>query len=116
MALMTSSTTPLHLVLARDPAELELSAAGVLAARSVESSDSAVGVVFARNVTARNVRVLFGGRAAVAFGATAGSVLMTARSMAPQMTRRANPSTMWATLNQPAEGGPSWPNQSGIGS
>ncbi len=64
-----------HLVLARDAAELEQSAAGVLAARSVEISDSAVGVMLARNVTARNAQALFGGRAAIAFGATAGAVL-----------------------------------------
>ena len=62
-------------MLAREEAELEQSAAAVVAARSVEISDSAVGVLLARDVKGHNVRVLFGVPAAIAFGAAAGAVL-----------------------------------------
>jgi hypothetical protein len=63
------------LVLARDEVELEHSAAVVVAAPRVEISDSAVGVLFARHIDARNVRVMFGLKEALAFGAAAGGVL-----------------------------------------
>ena len=63
------------LVLARDEVELEHSAAVVVAAPRVEISDSAVGVLFARHIDARNVRVMFGLKEALAFGAAAGGIL-----------------------------------------
>jgi hypothetical protein len=46
-----------------------------VAAREVEISDSAVGVLVARHVDARNVRVMFGLKEALAFGAAAGAIL-----------------------------------------
>jgi hypothetical protein len=64
-----------QVVLARDGANLQQSAAGVVAARSAAISDSAVGVLLARDVEARNVRVLFTVPAAIAFGAAAGAAL-----------------------------------------
>jgi hypothetical protein len=62
-------------VLARDEAELEQAAAGVLVARSARVSDSVVGVVIAQRVEGTNIRVLFGWREALAFGAAAGTAL-----------------------------------------
>jgi hypothetical protein len=62
-------------VLARGTVELEHSAAVVAAAPKVAISDSAVGVLLARQVDARNVRVLFGLKEAIAFGAAAGVAL-----------------------------------------
>jgi hypothetical protein len=62
-------------VLARQQARLEQAAAGAVAARTAHVSDSAVGVLLARHVEARNVRVLFGLREALAFGAAAGAAL-----------------------------------------
>ena len=62
-------------VLARGEVELEHSAAVVAAAPRMSISDSAVGVLLARHVDARNVRVLFGLREAIAFGAAAGIAL-----------------------------------------
>jgi hypothetical protein len=44
--------------LGRDEVALEQSATAILAARSVEISHNAVGVLFARHVDARNVRVV----------------------------------------------------------
>ena len=66
---------PAKLVLSRDEIDMEHSAAVVAAAPRVEISDSAVGVLLARRVDARNVRVMFGLREAVAFGAAAGAAL-----------------------------------------
>jgi hypothetical protein len=63
------------LVLSRDAIELEHSAAVIAAAPTVEISDSAVGVLLARRVDARNVRILFGLKEAIAFGAAAGTAL-----------------------------------------
>ena len=63
------------LVLSRDEVELDHSAAIVVAAPRVEISDSAIGVLFARHVDAKNVRVMFGLKEALAFGATAGGIL-----------------------------------------
>jgi hypothetical protein len=63
------------LVLSRDEVDLEHSAAVLAAAPRVEISDSAVGVLLARHVDARNVRVMFGLREAMAFGAAAGAAL-----------------------------------------
>jgi hypothetical protein len=62
-------------VLARDEAELEQAAAGVLVARSAKVTDSAVGVLIAQRVEGANIRVLFGWREALAFGAAAGTAL-----------------------------------------
>ena len=64
-----------QIVLGRDEVTLEQSASAVVAARSVEISHSAVGVLVARHVDARNVRVLFDVPAAIAFGAAAGAML-----------------------------------------
>ena len=66
-------------VLARDEAELEQAAAGVVVARSAEVTDSVVGVLIAQRVEGQNVRVLFGWREALAFGAAAGAVLWLLR-------------------------------------
>ena len=63
------------LVLSRQEVEREHSAAVVAAAPQVEISDSAVGVLIARRVDARNVRVMFGLKEALAFGAAAGATL-----------------------------------------
>jgi hypothetical protein len=63
------------LILARDEVELEHSAAGAIATRSAEISDSAVGVLIAGRVDARNVRIMFGLKEALAFGAAAGAAL-----------------------------------------
>jgi hypothetical protein len=63
------------LVVSRDEIELEHSAAVLAAAPRLEISDSAVGVLLARHVEARNVRVMFGLREAAAFGAATGVVL-----------------------------------------
>jgi hypothetical protein len=62
-------------VLAREETELEQSAAGLVAARSARITDSVVGVLLARQIEASNVRVLFGVREALAFGAAAGAAL-----------------------------------------
>jgi len=63
------------LVLSRDKVGLEHSAAVAVAAPRVEISDSAVGMLIARHVDAKNIRVLFGVREAIAFGAAAGAAL-----------------------------------------
>ena len=64
-----------HLVLVRGDADVEQSAAGVVAANSVAVSDSVVGVLIGSRIEARNVRVLFSVPAAIAFGAATGAVL-----------------------------------------
>ena len=46
-----------------------------MVARSAEVEDSMVGVLIARHVDAKNVRVLLGWREALAFGAAAGAVV-----------------------------------------
>jgi hypothetical protein len=69
------TATAAQVVLARERADLGQCAAAVVAAGSVEVSDSAIGVLIGRRVEARNVRVLFGVPAAIAFGAAAGAVL-----------------------------------------
>ena len=62
------------IVLARaDRMNLTGGAAGVLLTRSAKVTDSAVGVVIAQHVEGENVRVLFGWREALAFGAAAGA-------------------------------------------
>src|SRR5262249_53139582 len=67
--------TAAQAVLSRGDAALEQSAAGVVAANSIQVSDSAVGVLIGSRIDARNVRVLFSVPAAIAFGATAGIVM-----------------------------------------
>jgi hypothetical protein len=64
-----------QIVVGRDEVTLEQSATAVLAAGSVDISHSVVGVLLARHVDARNVRVLFDVPAAIAFGAAAGAML-----------------------------------------
>jgi hypothetical protein len=63
------------LVLSRDEVELEHSAAVGVVSRTAEISDSAVGLLVAGRVDARNVRVMFGVKEALAFGAAVGAVL-----------------------------------------
>ena len=58
---------------------LQQGSAAVVAAQSAQISDSAVGVLLARQVNAQNVRVLLGTREALAFGAAAGVVLWLLR-------------------------------------
>ena len=62
-------------MLAQQQARLEQAAAGVVAAPTAHVSDSVIGVLLARHVDARNVRVLFGLREALALGAAAGAAL-----------------------------------------
>jgi hypothetical protein len=56
-------------VVARE-ARLDQTAAGAVVAETARIKDSAVGFVVAREIHGENVRVLFGSRAAVAFGAS----------------------------------------------
>jgi len=62
-------------VLSRDAVDLEHSAAGIAAAPRIEITDSAVGLLLARHVDAKNIRVMFGVKEALAFGAATGAVL-----------------------------------------
>ena len=64
-----------QVVLARGEADMEQSAAGVVAGNSVQVTDSVVGVMVGSRIEARNVRVLFSVPAAAAFGAATGVVL-----------------------------------------
>jgi hypothetical protein len=64
-----------QIVIGRSEVTLEQSAAAIVAASTAEISHSAVGVLLARHVDARDVRVLFNVPAALAFGAAAGAVL-----------------------------------------
>lgn len=63
----------------RESATLDQSAAGVVLARTVAVRDSVIGLVITPRLDARNVRVLMGPRAALAFGAGVGVVLALAR-------------------------------------
>ena len=54
---------------------LQHAGAGIVVTRVAEISDSTVGFLVAREVNPRNVRVLFGVREAIAFGAAAGVAL-----------------------------------------
>jgi len=63
------------IVLSRGAVDLEHSAAVIAAAPRIEITDSAVGILLARHVDAKNIRVMFGVKEAAAFGAAAGAVL-----------------------------------------
>jgi hypothetical protein len=63
------------LVLSREGIDLNHSAAVVAAAPRIEITDSAVGVLLARHVDAKNIRVMFGIKEAIAFGTAAGATL-----------------------------------------
>ncbi len=63
------------LALVHDEATLEQASAGVIVTRMAQVKDSAVGFLIARNVSGTNVRVMFGVRQAIAFGAAAGIAL-----------------------------------------
>ena len=60
------------MALSHDETTLQQAGAGVIVTRVAQISDSAVGFLIAREVHPQNVRVLFGVREAVAFGAAAG--------------------------------------------
>ena len=63
------------LALCHDTATLQQAGAGAVVARLAQVNDSAVGFLLAREVRAQNLRVLFGVREALAFGAAAGLAL-----------------------------------------
>ena len=60
------------MALSHDETTLQQAGAGVIVTRVAQIRDSAVGFLIAREVHPQNVRVLFGVREAVAFGAAAG--------------------------------------------
>jgi hypothetical protein len=62
-------------VLSHDETTLQQAGAGVVMTRLAQVNDSAIGILIAREVQPHNVRVLFGVREALAFGAAAGAVL-----------------------------------------
>jgi len=66
------------LVLSHDETTLQQASAGAIVTRLAQVKDSAVGVLLARDVHAQNLRVLFGVREALAFGAAAGLALALA--------------------------------------
>jgi hypothetical protein len=66
------------MALSHDSTTLRHAGAGVVVTRAAQISDSNVGFLVARDVDATNVRVLFGLREAIAFGAAAGAVLALA--------------------------------------
>ena len=66
------------LVLSHDETTLQQASAGAVVTRLAQVTDSAVGVLVARDVRAQNLRVLFGVREALAFGAAAGLALAVA--------------------------------------
>ena len=61
--------------LSHDETTLQQAGAGVVMTRVARVSDSAIGFLIAREVQPNNVRVLFGVREALAFGAAAGLAL-----------------------------------------
>jgi hypothetical protein len=63
------------MALSHDETTLQQAGAGVIVTRVAQISDSAVGFLLAREVHPHNVRVLFGVREALAFGAAAGAAL-----------------------------------------
>jgi hypothetical protein len=63
------------MALSHDETTLQQAGAGVIVTRVAQISDSAVGFLIAREIHPQNVRVLFGVREAVAFGAAAGLAL-----------------------------------------
>jgi hypothetical protein len=63
------------MALSHDETTLQQAGAGVIVTRVAQISDSAVGFLLAREIRPHNVRVLFGVREAVAFGAAAGVAL-----------------------------------------
>jgi hypothetical protein len=65
----------LGLALSHDETTLQQAGAGVIVTRIAQVNDSAVGFLIAREVRAQNLRVLFGVREALAFGAAAGLAL-----------------------------------------
>ena len=68
----------LGLALSHDETTLHQAGAGAIVTRLAQVNDSAVGFLIAREVRAQNLRVLFGVREAVAFGAAAGLALALA--------------------------------------
>ena len=68
----------LGLALSHDETTLQQAGAGVIVTRLAQVNDSAVGILIAREVRAQNLRVLFGVREALAFGAAAGLALALA--------------------------------------
>ena len=65
----------LGLALSHDETTLQQAGAGVVITRIAQVNDSAIGFLIARDVRAQNLRVLFGVREALAFGAAAGLAL-----------------------------------------
>ena len=65
-------------VLSHDETTLQQAGAGLVMTRVAQVKDSAIGILIAREVQPNNVRVLFGLREALAFGAAAGAVLALA--------------------------------------
>ena len=65
----------LGLALSHDATTLSQAGAGAVVTRLAEVHDSAVGFLIAREVRGQNIRVLFGAREALAFGAAAGLAL-----------------------------------------
>jgi hypothetical protein len=63
------------LALCHDEATLRQAGAGAIVTRAARIEDSQVGFLLARNVTGSNVKVLFGVREALAFGAAAGAAV-----------------------------------------
>lgn len=65
----------LGLALSHDETKLQQAGAGAIVTRIAQVNDSAVGFLIARDVRAQNLKVLFGVREALAFGAAAGVAL-----------------------------------------
>lgn len=65
----------LGLALSHDETTLQHAGAGAIVTRIAQVNDSAVGFLIARDVRAQNLKVLFGVREALAFGAAAGVAL-----------------------------------------
>ena len=65
----------LGLALSHDETTLSQAGAGAIVTRIAQVNDSTVGFLIAREVRGQNIRVLFGAREALAFGAAAGLAL-----------------------------------------
>ena len=65
----------LGIALSHDETTLSQAGAGAIVTRIAQVNDSAVGFLIAREVRGQNIRVLFGAREALAFGAAAGLAL-----------------------------------------
>ncbi|HEV8614790.1 MAG TPA: hypothetical protein VGU22_04790 [Methylomirabilota bacterium] len=63
------------MAVSHDATTLRQAGAGLVVTRAAQISNSTVGFLIAREVDPRNVRVLFGVREALAFGAAAGAAL-----------------------------------------